>query len=162
MHTVLVADDDVDIRALVTFRLHQAGYCVLEAPDGPTALAIARSDRPDAAVLDVSMPGATGIEVCQQLRADPAVAELPVLLLSAAATEREIEAGLAAGADDYLTKPFHARELLARVDAMIRQAGTAGGARSAALLATTAARAAYGSSRSRIQPEILTDLDDAI
>ena len=113
---VLVADDEDDIRALVCLAVRRAGCTVLaDVPDGTAALATARADRPDLAVLDVSMPGATGLEVCTALRADPATAGLPVLLLSAGASSDDVARGLATGADAYLPKPFSVVGLAARV-----------------------------------------------
>jgi DNA-binding response OmpR family regulator len=114
--TVLVADDEDDIRALVCLAVRRAGCAVAaEAADGAQALTAALSDPPDLAVLDVSMPGATGLEVCAALRADPATAAVRVLLLSAGASADDVATGLAAGADDYLAKPFSVAGLVARV-----------------------------------------------
>ncbi|SDO72719.1 response regulator transcription factor [Geodermatophilus sp. DSM 45219] len=113
---VLVADDEDDIRALVALAVRRAGCTVAtEVADGPRALAAARTDPPDLAVLDVSMPGATGLEVCAALRRDPATAGVPVLLLSAGASPDDVARGLAAGADAYLAKPFSVAGLVARV-----------------------------------------------
>ena len=113
---VLVADDEDDIRALVGLAVRRAGCTVAtEVADGTQALIAARTDPPDLAVLDVSMPGATGLEVCTALRADPATAGVPVLLLSAGATPDDVARGLAAGADAYLAKPFSVAGLVARV-----------------------------------------------
>ena len=113
---VLVADDEDDIRALVALAVRRAGCTVAtEVADGPQALAAARTDPPDLAVLDVSMPGATGLEVCAALRLDPATAGVPVLLLSAGASPDDVARGLAAGADAYLAKPFSVAGLVARV-----------------------------------------------
>ena len=112
----LVADDEDDIRALVGLAVRRAGCTVaIEVADGRQALTAARTDPPDLAVLDVSMPGATGLEVCTALRADPATAGVPVLLLSAGATPDDVARGLAAGADAYLAKPFSVAGLVARV-----------------------------------------------
>ncbi|MGY1636212.1 response regulator [Geodermatophilus sp. SYSU D00742] len=113
---VLVADDEDDIRALVCLAVRRAGCTVVaEAADGTGALTAARTDPPDLAVLDVSMPGATGLEVCAALRADPATAGVRVLLLSAGASPDDVAGGLAAGADAYLAKPFPVAGLVARV-----------------------------------------------
>ena len=113
---VLVADDEDDIRALVGLAVRRAGCTVAtEVADGTQALIAARTDPPHLAVLDVSMPGATGLEVCTALRADPATAAVPVLLLSAGATPEDVARGLAAGADAYLAKPFSVVGLVARV-----------------------------------------------
>lgn len=112
---VLVADDDADIRALVAFRLRKSGYDVLEAGNGSDALRLARERTPALAVLDWMMPGLTGIEVVEQLRADPATADVPVVLLTARVQEADMARGLEAGADAYLKKPFSPKELSERV-----------------------------------------------
>jgi DNA-binding response OmpR family regulator len=116
---VLVADDEDDIRALVCLAVRKAGGAVVGAvADGTTALAAARSERPDLAVLDVSMPGATGLEVCTALREDPAIAGIRVLLLSAGASPDDVARGLATGADAYLAKPFQVAGLVHQVRAL--------------------------------------------
>jgi len=115
MATVLLAEDDADIRFLVTFKLTQAGYQIRVFGDGLSALADAREHPPDLAVLDVMMPGMSGLEVCQELRKDPATANIPVIILTALAQEADIAAGIAAGADDYVVKPFSPREFVMRV-----------------------------------------------
>ena len=113
---VLVADDEEDIRLLVCLAVRKAGGTVVAAVgDGAEALHEARAGRPDLVVLDVSMPGATGLEVCKALRADPATAGCRVLLLSAGAGPDDIARGLAAGADAYLPKPFTIAGLVAQV-----------------------------------------------
>jgi DNA-binding response OmpR family regulator len=117
--TVLVADDDEDILELVSFRLERAGYEVVTARDGATALATAQDRQPDLAVLDVMMPGLNGYEVTQRLRADDATRDIPVILLTARVQEADVNRGFEAGADDYLRKPFSPQELRARVQAII-------------------------------------------
>ncbi|GAA0243756.1 response regulator transcription factor [Cryptosporangium japonicum] len=119
MSTVLIADDDPDILALVTFKVKQAGYHLVTATDGAAALAAARETTPDLVVLDVSMPRMSGLEVCRELRKDAATAKVPVLLLTARAQEADIEAGFDVGADDYVVKPFSPRELVARIAAIL-------------------------------------------
>ncbi|MBB3676162.1 response regulator transcription factor [Modestobacter versicolor] len=113
---VLVADDEEDIRLLVCLAVGKAGGTVVAAvADGAQALAAARAERPHLVVLDVSMPEATGLEVCAALRADPATAGCRVLLLSAGASPDDVARGLAAGADAYLPKPFTIAGLVAEV-----------------------------------------------
>jgi DNA-binding response OmpR family regulator len=109
---VLCADDDTDIRALLTIRLERAGFRVAEAADGEQALSLARELSPDVLVLDVMMPRLSGTEVLLALRGDEATAAIPVVLLSARAQEADVERGLEAGADAYLAKPFQAPELI--------------------------------------------------
>jgi DNA-binding response OmpR family regulator len=116
---VLVADDEDDIRALVVLAVRKAGCTVVgTVADGAAALDLARVERPDLAVLDVSMPGATGLEVCTALRADAATAGIRILLLSAGASLEDVAAGLAAGADAYLAKPFQVSGLVHQVRAL--------------------------------------------
>ncbi len=117
---VLVVDDDDELRGLVGFALRRAGYVVLEAPDGPRALAELRQERPDLVILDVNLPGMTGFEVCRRIREESAV---PVMMLTVRSAEEDQVRGLDLGADDYLTKPFSPRALLARVRALLRRAG---------------------------------------
>ena len=116
---VLVADDEDDIRALVAVAVGKAGCTVVgSVADGNAALDLARAELPDLAVLDVSMPGATGLEVCAALRADPSTASIRILLLSAGASLDDVAAGLAAGADAYLAKPFQISGLVHQVQAL--------------------------------------------
>jgi DNA-binding response OmpR family regulator len=116
---VLVADDEDDIRALVCLAVAKAGGTVISpVADGTAALAAARTELPDLAVLDVSMPGATGLEVCTALRNDPATAGIRVLLLSAGASLDDVARGLAAGADAYLAKPFQVSGLVHQIRAL--------------------------------------------
>ena len=122
MTVVLVADDDADIRDLVAFKLEQAGFEVIAVEDGQTALDQARSRQPTLAVLDVSMPGISGIEVCRTLRADPATAGMLIIMLTARVQEQDVEGGFSAGADDYVTKPFSPRELVSRIQALLSRA----------------------------------------
>ena len=123
MATVLLAEDDADIRFLVTFKLEQAGHQVSGFGDGLSALASAREYPPDLAVLDIMMPGMSGLDVCRELRADPATAAVRVIILTSAAQEADIAAGFAAGADDYIVKPFSPRDFARRVKAVLALAG---------------------------------------
>jgi DNA-binding response OmpR family regulator len=119
MVTVLLAEDDADIRDLVTVTLRGAGYEVRAFGDGLSALVSARDHRPDLAVLDIMMPGMSGLDACRELRADPATSEVPIILLTARAQEPDIETGFTVGADDYIVKPFSPRELASRVHAVL-------------------------------------------
>jgi len=119
---VLVADDDADIRDLVAFKLEQAGFEVIAVEDGRAALERARTRTPALAVLDVSMPGLSGIDVCRMLRAGPATADMLIILLTARVQEQDVEGGFTAGADDYVTKPFSPRELISRIQALLSRA----------------------------------------
>jgi len=116
---VLVADDDADIRDLVAFKLEQAGFEVIAVEDGHSALEQAQSRKPTLAVLDVSMPGLSGIDVCRMLRADSATAGILIIMLTARVQEQDVEGGFSAGADDYVTKPFSPRELVSRIQALL-------------------------------------------
>ena len=119
--TVLVVDDETDVVDLVRYKLRGAGFAVLEANDGLTALKTAREQRPDLIVLDLMLPEMTGEEVCRQLKAGADTAAIPVLMLTAKGQPAERIAGLEIGADDYLLKPFSPRELVLRVEAVLRR-----------------------------------------
>lgn len=125
---VLVVDDEADILALVTYHLAKSGYRVSTAATGPEALRAARDERPALIVLDLMLPGMSGFEVLEQLRADAATSGIAVLMLTARRDEPDRIRGLSIGADDYLTKPFSPQELVLRVGAILRR--TAAGATS--------------------------------
>ena len=116
---VLVADDDEDILLLVAFRLERAGCDVLTARSGDEALKVALEQTPDLAVLDVMMPGLDGYGVTRELRSTAQTSEMPVILLTARAEEADVARGMAAGADDYVKKPFDAHDLRARVKRLL-------------------------------------------
>ncbi len=124
MTAILVADDDMDIRDLVAFKLEQAGYDVVAVDNGLAALTEATQNPPDLVVLDVMMPGMSGIDVCRQLRQDASTKALPIILLTARAQEGDVEVGFGAGADDYIVKPFSPRELVSRVEAVLARMRT--------------------------------------
>jgi len=113
--TVLVVEDDSSNRALLTALLERAGYRAVTASDGPSGLAAALEIAPDLVLLDVGLPGMDGLEICRRLRADPRTVTLPVVLLTGRTSVDDVVAGLDAGADDFLAKPFHEAELLARL-----------------------------------------------
>ncbi len=119
-HLVLVADDDEDILQLLSFRLERAGYEIVQARNGDDALGLALDLRPALAVLDVMMPGLNGLEVTRELRRNEATSTMPIILLTAKAQTTDVAGGLAAGADDYVKKPFDARDLTERVDRLLR------------------------------------------
>jgi two-component system phosphate regulon response regulator PhoB len=118
---VLVVDDEPEIVALVVYQLAKEGYRVSTAVSGPDALASVRRERPSLIVLDLMLPGLSGFEVLEQLRADPATRDVGVLMLTARKDEPDRLRGLTLGADDYLTKPFSAAELALRVGAILRR-----------------------------------------
>lgn len=120
--TVLIADDDPDIQALVALRLERAGYRTILAADGQAALELALADPPDLAVVDWSMPRLDGIELTRALRAHASTASMPVLMLTARAAETDAEVGYEAGVDAYLEKPFRADSLRDWVHSLLEAA----------------------------------------
>ena len=120
MARVLVVDDDVTVREVVVSYLRAAGHDVAESADGAAALKQMRDAPADLVVLDLMMPGIDGLEVCRRLRA---VGDVPIIMLTALGAETDRVVGLESGADDYVTKPFSPRELVLRVDALLRRVG---------------------------------------
>ncbi len=118
---VLAVEDEEDIREVVRYNLVKEGYRVSEAETGEEALKAARSDRPDLILLDLMLPGVDGLEVCRRLKRDPSTEGIPVVMLTAKGEESDIVAGLELGADDYITKPFSPKVLIARVRAVLRR-----------------------------------------
>ena len=118
-HKVLIADDEPNILISLEFLMKREGHQVLLARDGAEALALIRSERPALVLLDVMMPGKSGIEVCQAVRADEALAGTLILMLTAKGRDTDVAKGLGVGADGYLTKPFSTRELAQRVRDML-------------------------------------------
>jgi CheY-like chemotaxis protein len=110
--TILVVDDEEALRLLITMTLERESYRVVTAADGEEGLAVARSLRPDLVILDVGLPKIDGIEVCRRLRADPATRDLRIVMLSAWVRAEDHAAAFAAGADDYLDKPFRPRDFI--------------------------------------------------
>ncbi|HEY2585419.1 MAG TPA: response regulator transcription factor [Tepidisphaeraceae bacterium] len=119
--TILVIDDEKDLIELVRYNLEKEGYDVIAAADGQSGLEVVKRHRPDLVMLDLMMPGLDGLQVCQQLRSDPRAGRIPVIMLTAKATEADRIVGLELGADDYITKPFSPREVVARVKAVLRR-----------------------------------------
>jgi DNA-binding response OmpR family regulator len=117
---VLVADDDEDIVQLVVLRLGRSGYDVVSATDGESAVELAMARCPDLVVIDVAMPRLDGLEITRILRARDETASIPILLLTARTRDIDVELGLAAGADDYVTKPFSPELLAQRVAALLQ------------------------------------------
>lgn len=116
---IVVADDDQDILDLVVFKLTQAGYDAVPVGDGVAALEAIEADMPRLAILDVMMPGLSGMDVLRKVRANEATKDLDVILLTARARDSDIDAGFATGASDYVIKPFSPRELMHRVNAVL-------------------------------------------
>ncbi len=119
MHTVLIADDEHNIRHILDFSLHAEGFDVLSAHTGEDALTLAREHTPDLIILDVMMPGKGGIETCRALKEDPNTAVIPVILLTARSSKADREAGNEAGADDYITKPFSPQRVIEAVQGLL-------------------------------------------
>jgi len=119
--TVLVIEDEADVLELVRYHLTKAGFRVLEARDGKSGLSKARTAKPDAIILDLMLPEMRGEDVCRELKAGDATAAIPVIMLTAKAQPEERVAGLELGADDYVAKPFSPRELVLRVQAVLRR-----------------------------------------
>jgi two-component system, OmpR family, phosphate regulon response regulator PhoB len=122
--TILVAEDDPDIRYLVAFKLQRSGFAVIEAADTRTALAVASRHRPDLALLDMCPPRMDGLLVCRELRAVSGTAHLPIVIMTARSRPQDREQAYAAGATDYVVKPFSPRELVERVRAALTGART--------------------------------------
>ena len=120
MPTILVVEDNAHGAEMLMLLLDSEGYRVVHAGDGEEALAKAKAEKPDLITLDVRMPKMDGFEVCRRLRADPATAQIPVLMVTAMTAQGDLEQGLAAGADDFISKPVRKLELVARVRSLIR------------------------------------------
>lgn len=121
--TILVVDDEPDVLFMTSFSLRSlGGFRILEAHDGQEAYEVAVSEQPDAIVMDIKMPRMTGYEACRQIRANPMTTHIPVILLSAKGQKAEIEEGLAAGATDYMLKPYAPVSLITRVKELLGSA----------------------------------------
>ena len=119
MARIVIADDDSDIRELVVFKLRLEGHDIVPVENGSLAVAACRESPPDLVILDVMMPGMSGLEAARALREDEATSDVPIMMLTARAHESDVDEGFAAGANDYIVKPFSPRELAARVDALL-------------------------------------------
>jgi DNA-binding response OmpR family regulator len=121
---LLLVDDDPDLLTVTSFALQQAGYLVVKADSAPAALRVFESERPDLAILDINLPGGSGFDLCAAFRR---TSRLPIMMLTVRGEEEDLVRALELGADDYLTKPFSPRTLLARVKALLRRAGMEAG-----------------------------------
>ena len=121
MAKILLAEDEKQIGDMVAFKLTNSGHQVLRARDGEEALALATAERPELILLDVMMPVLNGFEVLRRLKADPVLSPIPVIMLTAKGRERDVLAGLSAGAVDYIVKPFSLKELTARIETALRK-----------------------------------------
>lgn len=116
---VLVADDDLDICELLDMKLRQSNYQVHTALDGLQALEMIRSIRPHLVILDIMMPFMSGMDVLRQMRSEPEIADIPVILMTAKRQEKDVDSGFALGVIDYITKPFNLRDLIVHVESVI-------------------------------------------
>ena len=121
MGKILIVEDEANIRQLLRYNLEKEGFQVMEAIDGIQGLRTAQREKPDLVLLDLMLPGMDGLEVCRTLKGTPATSALPIIMLTAKAEEVDKIIGLELGADDYMTKPFSPRELIARIKAVLRR-----------------------------------------
>jgi two-component system phosphate regulon response regulator PhoB len=121
MARILVVEDEEDIRQILAYNLGQSGHEVLTADRGAAGLDLARKERPELVLLDLMLPDVSGLEVCRQLKSDPTLREVPVMMLTARSEEIDRVVGFELGADDYVVKPFSVRELILRVQAVLRR-----------------------------------------
>lgn len=119
--SILIIEDDLDIAELLQYNLQKDGYPVRTSRDGESGLHAARKHKPDLILLDLMMPGMDGLEVCRNLKRDPGTAAIPLMMITAKDAESDVVLGLEMGADDYVSKPFSPREVLARVRALLRR-----------------------------------------
>ncbi len=118
---ILIIEDDKDIVEMLVFNLREAGYETVSAFDGKDGITLARAERPNLIILDIMLPVIDGFEVCRLLKSDPNISQIPIIILSAKSQETDKIIGLELGADDYVTKPFSPRELIARIRAILRR-----------------------------------------
>lgn len=123
--TILIVDDEADIRDTLQYSLRREGYDVAAAQSGEQALELLRRTRPDVVLLDLMLPGMDGLDVCRRIKGSPDFAQIPVIMLTARSEDADIVTGLELGADDYITKPFSPRVVSARVKAMLRRRDSA-------------------------------------
>ena len=123
---ILVVEDDLDIRELISFNLANEGHQVFEANDGEVGIDKARNNNPDLILLDLMLPGIQGLDVCRIIKSDQETKEIPIIMVTAVGQEEDIVKGLETGADDYITKPFSIKVLIARVNAVLKRSTEAG------------------------------------
>lgn len=121
MAKILVVDDEEDIADLVSYNLSREGFVAVKAYDGESALRMVKREKPDLLILDLMLPGMSGLDICKVIRANPETAHLPIIMLTAKSDELDKILGLEIGADDYVTKPFSVKELMARVRSLLRR-----------------------------------------
>ncbi|MBN1517423.1 response regulator [Candidatus Sumerlaeota bacterium] len=119
--TVVVIEDETDIREVIEHNLNREGYKVLSSSDGEKGLRLVQKKSPDIVLLDLMLPGLDGLDVCRKIKSEPATCAIPVIMVTAKGEESDIVLGLGLGADDYVTKPFSPKELIARVKAVLRR-----------------------------------------
>ena len=121
MSRILIVDDEQDIVELLSYNLEKEGFSIVKAYDGEDALRLVRSEKPELMILDLMLPKMNGLDVCKAIRRNPEIANLPIIMLTAKGDEVDKIIGLEVGADDYVTKPFSVKELVARVRAILRR-----------------------------------------
>lgn len=121
MSKILIVDDEKDIADLISYNLEREGFSTIKAFHGDKVLAIIKAQKPDLMILDLMLPGTNGLDICKGIRANPDIAHLPVIMLTAKSNEVDKIIGLEIGADDYMTKPFSVKELIARVRTILRR-----------------------------------------
>ena len=119
---ILIVDDEKDIVDLISYNLEKEGFATIKAYDGESALKLVNAKKPDLVILDLMLPGVRGLEVCKFIRKNPEIETLPIIMLTAKGDQVDKILGLEMGADDYVTKPFNVRELIARIRAVMRRA----------------------------------------
>ena len=124
MKTILIIEDETDLAELIAFNMEKEGYRSLIAPDGPSGLDAARQNSPDLILLDLMLPGMSGMEICKVLKSREKTARIPIIMLTAKGEEIDRVVGFEVGADDYVVKPFSPRELLLRIKAVLRRSGS--------------------------------------
>ena len=121
MAKILIVDDEQDIADLVSYNLEKEGYATIKAYDGGDVLKTVKTQKPDLVILDLMLPHMNGLDICRAIRANPETVNLPIIMLTAKADEVDKIIGLEIGADDYMTKPFSVKELIARVRTVLRR-----------------------------------------